>query len=94
MDVRSVLQNIKLFLFDMDGTRYLGDRLFPFTRELLAAIRQRGSRYLFLTNNSSKSVADYVKKLEKSNNILSIFLILKMVKNYFKLKFHLNLIKK
>ena len=65
MNIPDVLQSIKLYLFDMDGTLYLGDRLFPFTRELLAVIRQRGSRYLFLTNNSSKSVADYVKKLER-----------------------------
>ena len=56
---------IKGLIFDMDGTLYLGDRLFPFTKELLATIKQQGARYLFMTNNSSKSVADYVKKLEK-----------------------------
>lgn len=59
------IQNIKLFLFDMDGTLYLGDRLFPFTKELLLQIRHNGGKYLFMTNNSSKSVADYIKKLEK-----------------------------
>ncbi len=55
----------KLFLFDMDGTLYLGNRLFSFTPELLAAIRAAGGRYLFMTNNSSKSVEDYIHKLEK-----------------------------
>ena len=59
------LQNMKLFLFDMDGTLYLGNRLFDFTIELLRQIRENGSRYLFMTNNSSKSVADYIQKLEK-----------------------------
>ena len=54
-----------LFLFDMDGTLYLGDQLYDFTKELLAKIREKGKRYLFMTNNSSKSVVDYVKKLEK-----------------------------
>ena len=54
-----------LFLFDMDGTLYLGDQLYDFTKELLAKIREKGKRYLFMTNNSSKSVADYVKKLAK-----------------------------
>ena len=49
----------------MDGTLYLGDRLFGFTRELLATIKAKGGRYMFMTNNSSKSVADYIKKLEK-----------------------------
>ena len=54
---------IKLYLFDMDGTLYLGSRLFDFTIELLNTIREKGGRYIFVTNNSSKSVADYVKKL-------------------------------
>ena len=60
-----MLKNIKLFLFDMDGTLYLGERLFPFTKELLSTIKNNGDRYVFMTNNSSKSVVDYVKKLEK-----------------------------
>lgn len=60
-----MLRNYNLFLFDMDGTLYLGDQLYDFTKELLAAIRAKGKRYLFMTNNSSKSVLDYVKKLEK-----------------------------
>ena len=59
------ISKINLFLFDMDGTLYLGERLYDFTKELLQKIRNKGKRYLFMTNNSSKSVADYVKKLEK-----------------------------
>ena len=62
---KSVLMNIKLFLFDMDGTLYLGNRLFDFTNELLSTIKENGGKYIFMTNNSSKSVADYIKKLEK-----------------------------
>lgn len=65
MDERNVIENIKLYLFDMDGTLYLGDRLYDFTVELLAQIRRTGGKYLFITNNSSKSVNDYVKKLAK-----------------------------
>ena len=57
------LRSCKLFLFDMDGTLYLGNRLFGFTKELLRTIRDNGGRYMFMTNNSSKSVADYIKKL-------------------------------
>lgn len=60
-----MLKNQNLFLFDMDGTLYLGDQLYSFTKELLATIRRKGKRYLFMTNNSSKSVIDYVKKLAK-----------------------------
>jgi len=60
---KECIRNTKLFLFDQDGTLYLGNRLYDFTKELLCAIRDSGKQYLFLTNNSSKSVADYVKKL-------------------------------
>ncbi len=62
---KSKLKDIKLFLFDMDGTLYLGNQLFDFTKELLTTIKRQGKRYLFMTNNSSKSVVDYIKKLEK-----------------------------
>ena len=62
---KSVIRNIKLFLFDMDGTLYLGDNLYDFTVSLLETIKNSGGKYLFMTNNSSKSVVDYIKKLEK-----------------------------
>ena len=60
----ALLKNKKLFLFDMDGTIYLGDRLFDGVKELLAKIEKNGGRYVFITNNSSRSVTDYVKKLQ------------------------------
>jgi HAD superfamily hydrolase (TIGR01450 family) len=49
----------------MDGTLYLGNQLFDFTIPLLNAIRASGGTYLFMTNNSSKSVEDYIEKLQK-----------------------------
>ena len=63
METKQLLRSINLYLFDMDGTLYLGNRLYDFTIELLPVIRQTGRRYLFMTNNSSKSVEDYIKKL-------------------------------
>ena len=63
MDKVETIKRIKLYLFDMDGTLYLGSRLYDFTIELLQEIRRTGGKYLFITNNSSKSVNDYVKKL-------------------------------
>ena len=65
MTVKELSEKIKLYLFDMDGTLYLGDRLYPFTLELLQRISKTGGRYLFMTNNSSKSVAAYIQKLAK-----------------------------
>lgn len=65
MMTREEIGKISLFLFDMDGTLYLGEQLYDFTYELLEKIRENGKKYLFMTNNSSKSVVDYVKKLER-----------------------------
>lgn len=65
MDQKEFLRGKKLYLFDMDGTLYLGDRLYDFTIELLETLKTTGRKYLFMTNNSSKSVEDYIKKLEK-----------------------------
>ncbi len=53
----------KLFLLDMDGTLYLGDRLFDATPDFLRRVRERGGRYLFATNNSSRGVGAYVERL-------------------------------
>ncbi len=65
MNATQIIRNMQLFLFDMDGTLYLGERLYDFTIELLETIKKTGGTYLFMTNNSSKSVADYIKKLAK-----------------------------
>lgn len=57
------LTHTKLFLLDMDGTFYLGDRLLPGALEFLALCRKSGRQFAFLTNNSSRSKADYVARL-------------------------------
>ena len=57
------LAHKRLWLLDMDGTIYMEDRIFDGTLELLAEIRSGGGRYVFITNNSSKSVSDYLKKV-------------------------------
>ena len=54
----------RLFLLDMDGTIYLDDRLFPGVLPFLEALGEAGGRHLFLTNNSSRSADDYVRRLE------------------------------
>ena len=58
------LKDKKLFLLDMDGTIYLDHLVFEGTHDFLNQIKKNGGRYLFVTNNSSKSVDAYVKKLE------------------------------
>ncbi len=60
-----MLKDKKLFLLDMDGTIYLDEDLFDGTLDFLSTVKAHGGRYLFLTNNSSKSTKDYVKKLAR-----------------------------
>lgn len=57
------LGNKELFLLDMDGTIYLDRDLFPWTIPFLEALKAKGCRCRFLTNNSSKSADDYIEKL-------------------------------
>ena len=40
--IRQRLKNIRCFVLDMDGTIYLGDRLFPFTKGFLEKARTVG----------------------------------------------------
>lgn len=47
----------------MDGTIYLGSRLFPETIPFLKRVKEHGKRYIFFTNNSSRSPETYVKRL-------------------------------
>ncbi len=58
------LKNVKLYLLDMDGTIYLDNDLFDGVIEFLEHIKSIGGRYMFLTNNSSKSVDKYIEKLK------------------------------
>lgn len=59
------LKNKKLFLLDLDGTIYLGDKIIDGSIEFLNEIKRRGNDYVFLTNNSSRSGEVYVDKLKK-----------------------------
>ena len=59
------LRDKRLFLLDMDGTLYIGDRLFDGVPEFLRHVRSMGGRYLFLTNNSSRGVEGYIEKLRR-----------------------------
>lgn len=59
----SELLNKKLWLFDMDGTIYEDNNLFPGVLNLLDYIHDNDGEYVFITNNSSKSVEDYIKKV-------------------------------
>ncbi len=54
------LSQKKLWLFDMDGTIYKDHYVYDGTLDILRLINETGGRYVFITNNSSKSVLDYI----------------------------------
>ncbi len=53
------------YIFDMDGTVFLGDTLLPTASETLAALRARGKRTVFLSNNPTRTHEEYVAKLNR-----------------------------
>ena len=57
----NLLQRKKLFLFDLDGTLYLGDRLFEGVRELLSAIRARGFTISASTAEKTDAITSAVR---------------------------------
>jgi HAD superfamily hydrolase (TIGR01450 family) len=65
MDVNQRLKRLRHVALDMDGTIYSGGTLFEATNPFLSLLTQLGVGYTFLTNNSSKSAADYLGHLRK-----------------------------
>ena len=57
------LKKIRHLALDMDGTLYSGKTLFDFTADALEIVQDMGVNYSYLTNNSSRSVADYLAKV-------------------------------
>lgn len=53
------------YIFDLDGTIYLGEALLPGAAAVLAALRADGRRVVFLSNNPTRTSADYVAKLQR-----------------------------
>ena len=60
-----LLRSKKLYIFDMDGTIYLGNRVFPFAIRFIEHLRAAGKRVLFFTNNASHTTDFYVEKLTR-----------------------------
>ncbi|MCL2662815.1 MAG: iron-containing alcohol dehydrogenase [Oscillospiraceae bacterium] len=61
----NALSGVKCYILDMDGTIYLGDKLFPYTLDFLNHLDKAGKDYIFYTNNSSQNSAYYISKLQK-----------------------------
>ena len=62
-EISRSLDGIKAVFLDLDGTIYLGDSLIDGALDFLGRLEERGIKRYFLSNNSSKSVEQYVEKL-------------------------------
>lgn len=64
-DREGLLQTVKCFLLDLDGTVYLEESWIPGAVEFLEKVESSGRQYFFLTNNSSRCAEDYVEKFRR-----------------------------
>ena len=65
MEKREILKETELFVLDMDGTFYLDTDVLDGALDFLEEVKKAGKRYVFFTNNSSKSPKTYIDKLAK-----------------------------
>ncbi len=59
----NLLKKIDLFVLDMDGTFYLGNRVIKGALDFVQYVQKKGRRILFFTNNSSQSPRVYMERL-------------------------------
>ncbi|MBN1216070.1 MAG: HAD-IIA family hydrolase [Candidatus Lokiarchaeota archaeon] len=73
IDDLDLIKEKQVFFFDLDGTIYLGNKLFDNVLELIELLKRRNNtKFFFLSNNSSKSTNDYLNKLNGYNLNISI----------------------
>lgn len=61
-DKRSLIDKVDCFIFDCDGVIWRGDSVIEGVPETLDYLRSLGKQLVFVTNNSTKSRAGYLKK--------------------------------
>jgi len=65
--INEFIDKFDTFLFDCDGVLWSGDSMYEGIPETIAMLRARGKRTVFVTNNSTKSRVEYLKKLTSLN---------------------------
>ena len=66
MTKKEALQGVGLFVLDMDGTVYLGNRLIDGALDFIRKVEEDKERnFVFFTNNASRVPSVYVEKLHK-----------------------------
>ncbi|PVU98526.1 hypothetical protein BB559_001502 [Furculomyces boomerangus] len=64
-EYRKLVDSYDTFLFDCDGVIWLGSELIPGVKEVISFLKSSNKNLLYVTNNSTVSRKDYVKKFEK-----------------------------
>lgn len=87
-----MLDNKKLFLFDIDGVLKLGDDFIEGASDLINFLLIKGKKVVFVSNNSNKSINNFVKLFQRNgfnvnyeNFITAMVVTIKFLKKY-----HLN----
>jgi len=63
--MNKIIDNKKLYIFDQDGTIYLGGIVFPCAVKFINHLRESGKRVMFFTNNASHNPKYYLDKLTR-----------------------------
>ena len=63
--VGSSLAQLRHVILDLDGTIYLDEQLFPETQPFLALLTRYGIGHTFVTNNNSRSRAEYIGLMKR-----------------------------
>lgn len=59
------LRDVRAVLLDMDGVVYVGEQPLPGVQELLDYLDETGRHWLFVTNNSSRTPAQFIEKIQR-----------------------------
>lgn len=65
MDNSRLFADVKCYIVDMDGTFYLGDELLPGALRFAEAVKNKGKRFFFFTNNSSHDEDECLARLNR-----------------------------
>ncbi len=86
-----MLKNKKLFLLDIDGTIAIDGALIDGTKEFMSHVINISGKYIFITNNSTKSIKDYIEqftelgiKVDESNFITASYATALYLKEHYK----------
>ena len=64
------LKNKKGFIFDLDGTIYIGENSIPGAKEFISKVQSKNLTVKFISNNSSKNKTEYSEKLQSQGIIV------------------------